>query len=34
MTRAEMEGCETMGMFVNPRNEAFAVALNSEIYVD
>ena len=29
-----MEGCETMGMFVNPRNEAFAVALNSEIYVD
>ena len=29
-----MEGCETMGMFVNPGNEAFAVALNSEIYID
>ena len=29
-----MEGCEMMGMFVNPGNEAFAVALNSEIYVD
>ena len=25
---------EKMGMFVNPGNEAFAVALNSEIYVD
>lgn len=23
-----------MGMFVNPGNEAFAVALNSEIYID
>ena len=28
------ERCETMGMFVNPGNEAFAVALNSEIYID
>ena len=32
--RAEKERCEKMGVFVNPGNEAFAVALNSEIYVD
>ena len=32
--RAEKERCEKMGIFVNPGNEAFAVALNSEIYVD
>ena len=34
MMCAEKERCETMEMFVNPGNEAFAVALNSEIYVD
>ena len=32
--RAEKERREKMGVFVNPGNEAFAVALNSEIYVD
>ena len=32
--RAEKERCEKMGVFVNPGNEAFAVSLNSEIYVD
>ena len=32
--RAEKERCEKMGVFVNPGNEAFSVALNSEIYVD
>ena len=32
VARAEMKGREMMGMFVNPGNEAFAVALNSEIY--
>ena len=32
--RAEKERSEKMGVFVNPGNEAFAVALNSEIYVD
>ncbi len=32
--RAEKERCEKMGVFVNPGNEAFEVALNSEIYVD
>ena len=26
--------CQCMGMFVNPDNSAFQVALNSEIYVD
>ena len=31
---AEKERGEKMGVFVNPGNEAFAVALNSEIYVD
>ena len=31
---AEKERREKMGVFVNPGNEAFAVALNSEIYVD
>ena len=25
---------ESMGMFVNPGNQAFQVAVNSEIYVD
>lgn len=28
------EGSECMGIFVNPDNSAFQVALNSEIYVD
>ena len=28
------EECADMGMFVNPGNSAFQVALNSEIYVD
>lgn len=26
--------CQYMGMFVNPDNSAFQVALNSEIYID
>lgn len=32
VAHAEIKRCEMMGMFVNLGNEAFAVALNSEIY--
>lgn len=28
------EGKSNMGVFVNPDNEAFRVAINSEIYID